>query len=267
MISVIHNLYKQNPYARESVVLNVKALQAAKVPFQYICFNDNGDVAIKDDLGAILNEPRVEYIYSEVNYGKKMCSGGWVGALPYVKGDYIHNTGQDDVFTPNFYRQLGGALDADPTLMLTYCNGISTNPNLTPKNVMLPLEPQPLYDNPFEAFKAWYGYGANGRDELTRANNFIAAPGVVYRKKLHELIGPPDLDNFLGSADFEFWSRVLFYGHKVKYFNLPLWLYRVSDFSTTNVTEDCKGKTVDWNKKILTKFQSLYKSLKTIKPS
>ena len=45
------------------------------------------------------------------NFGMGICSGGWVGALPLVEGNIIHNTGQDDVFTANFYHKAKLAFD------------------------------------------------------------------------------------------------------------------------------------------------------------
>jgi len=92
-ISVIHNTYRYNPFIRETVILNLLALRAAKVDYQYIVFNDNGDENIKKQV----EDLPILYHYSDYNFGKKICSGGWVGALPFVEGDLIHNTGQDDV--------------------------------------------------------------------------------------------------------------------------------------------------------------------------
>ena len=46
MISIIHNLYKRNPFVRETVLLNLKALDESIIDYQYICFNDNGDKEI-----------------------------------------------------------------------------------------------------------------------------------------------------------------------------------------------------------------------------
>ena len=37
-ISVIHNLYKRNPYVNESVQYNLHALKEANVDYQYILF-------------------------------------------------------------------------------------------------------------------------------------------------------------------------------------------------------------------------------------
>ena len=38
-ISVIHNLYKRNPYVNESIQYNLHALKEANVDYQYILFN------------------------------------------------------------------------------------------------------------------------------------------------------------------------------------------------------------------------------------
>lgn len=39
-ITIIHNLYKTNPYVNESVRYNIHALEDAGIDYQYILFND-----------------------------------------------------------------------------------------------------------------------------------------------------------------------------------------------------------------------------------
>jgi|SRR3972149_7276384 len=102
-VSVIHNLFRRNPYVNDSVILNLIALRNAHVEFEYILFNDHGDIEIKEDVKEYTDLPNIKYIYSNINYGNRMCSGGWVGALTYITGDLIHNIGQDDVFSSLFY--------------------------------------------------------------------------------------------------------------------------------------------------------------------
>ena len=58
-----------------------------------------------------------------------ICTGGWVGALPLVKGDIIHNTGQDDVFVVDFYKK-AKEIFSNPEMMFFSCNGIRTDANL-----------------------------------------------------------------------------------------------------------------------------------------
>ena len=71
-VSVIHNLYKRNPYVNESVRYNIIALEDAKIDYQYILFNDNGDKSIYDSISDIVeNNDNVKYIYSDINFGKK----------------------------------------------------------------------------------------------------------------------------------------------------------------------------------------------------
>ena len=118
-ISVIHNLYKRNPHVNESIRYNIHALEEINADYQYILFNDKGDQEIYDDVKDLLSD-KVEYYYSEYNFGMGICSGGWVGALPLVKGDIIHNTGQDDVFIDKFYKK---ALEVftNPEIMFFSC--------------------------------------------------------------------------------------------------------------------------------------------------
>lgn len=237
-ITVIHNTYRYNPYIRESVALNIKALQEANADYQYIVFNDNGDLEIQD----LVADLPVQYIYSNVNYGHRMCSGGWVGAIPFIEGDLIHNTGQDDVFTALFYKK---ALEAFNTINcdLVYCNGFKTKDNLTiTGELMGPMEQVWDYSNPRKVFNQWFGVIDN---KISQANNYIPAPGTVYKASLHGEIGAPDIDTFRGVSDFEYWTRVLFSGKKVVYLENPSWLYRLSEFTTTLEVIDGKVNEKD----------------------
>lgn len=253
MISVIHNTYRYNPLIRESVIINLIALKKAKVDYQYIVFNDNGDKAIGDLVGDL----DVEYYYSDINYGKKMCSGGWVGALPLVKGEYIHNTGQDDVFTCNFYVETVKALDSGYDLI--YCNGFKVREDLTATGELLGgLSNGWNYEVPREVFNFWLGVQNN---KITKTNNYIPAPGTVYKTNLHKEIGTPDIETFRGVADFEYWVRVLYYNKKIKYVPNPLWFYRLSQYTTTLEVIDGKLNEKDLSTHYLEKVKQKYQKL------
>lgn len=248
-ITIIHNTYARNEHVRESLSLNVKALEDSGLDYQYIVFNDNGDPLIEQDIEGLIKD-KVEYIYSDFNYGMKMCSGGWIGAQPYVKGDLIHNIGQDDVYTSLFYSSLFARLQ-DPNIYLAYANGLKVNSQLVSLNEALGPAQELNYSEPKRIFDFWFGRQGN---VLTRANNFIPAPGVVYKKKIHDIIGLPDLENFRGSADFEYWARVLFNGLGVSYDPRPLWLYRISEYSL-GTKPLAEKETPNWNNLILKKYQ------------
>lgn len=254
MISVIHNTYRYNPLIRESVALNLVALKKSNVAYQYIVFNDNGDKEIE----TLVKDLDVEYHYSNTNYGKKMCSGGWVGALHLVKGDYIHNTGQDDVFTPNFYTTSLNVLnttDCD----LVYCNGFKVREDLTATGELLGgLVNTWNYNLPREVFSFWLGVQDR---KITRTNNFIPAPGVIYRTDLHKEIGEPDIENFRGVADFEYWVRLLYYGKKIQYIANPLWFYRLSQYTTTLEVIEGKLNERDLSSHYLDKLKQKYQNL------
>jgi len=256
-LSIIHNLYKKNKHVNESVGLNLISLRKANIDYEYILFNDNGDIEIKEDIVEFLVDKNVIYHYSNINYGKKQCSGGWIGAIHILTGDCIHNTGQDDVFSEMFYKECMENLEKDENLMLCFSNAFITNENLIPTSFMLNPTVEINYSNSFNMFKWWFGVGENGKNEVTRANNNIPAPGVIYRKKLHDLIGEPDLDNFLGAADFEYWARILFYEYKCKCINKPLWLYRRSVESASNLPGNEKIINECVNK-IRNKYYNLY---------
>lgn len=260
-LSVIQSLYTVNPWIPESVYLTMDALTSTVKDFELILFNDHGDEKVKDLISKFLLDKRVRYVYSEKNYGQKVCMGGWVGALPYVSGDLIHAVGHDDIFTRAFYKKMVAELENDPELMLVFNNCFVTSESLVTSGAMIHIRPMPeYYTHPFECFKWWFGVGENGKDEVTRANNNIPGPGTIYRAILHKQIGEPDLDNYFGSADFEFWARVLFNKCKCKYLPDPMWLYRKSEHSISK--ENDVSRTLAWNEKIKAKYYKLYNERK-----
>ena len=229
-LTIVHSTYRKNKYVNESVWFNLLALKKADIDFQYIVFNDHGDEDVYDDVKEF--EPEIEYIYSEKNYGMTVCNGSWVGALPYIKGEYVHATGQDDVMTTLFYKRVLGYLESNKDVYVTYSNAFTTLENL--KNKAWTINPQADQTHliePDRAFRLWFGIE---HKKLTRANNGVLAAGAIYRSILHELIGLPDI-GFGGALDFEYWARVLFNGYRISYIPEPLWLYRQSEFSAGKV--------------------------------
>lgn len=247
MVTIIHNTYDQNMYVRESAELNIKSLQDSGIDYQYIIYNDHGDPSIIEDIRHLLNN-KVEYIYSNINYGMGVCSGGWIGAIPYIKGDCIHNIGQDDIFSSLFYIKSLELLN-DSDIYLVYSNGFVVNENLTFANQLMGPLHNMDYSNPKHVFDQWF---QRRGDVLTAANNYIPAPGVIYKTILHELIEPPNLVEFKGSADFEYWARILFNGFGIKYNPNPNWFYRMSRYS---YGQKSTATTDIWNKNILNKYQ------------
>jgi hypothetical protein len=248
-ISIIHNLYKRNPHVNESVQYNILALEEAKVDYQYILFNDKGDKDIYEDIKDLISN-KVEYYYSDINYGMGICSGGWVGAIPLLKGDIIHNTGQDDVFTADFYKKSIEIFN-NPEIMFFSCNGIKTDAELNQQDPMIYPYYKPDYSSPLDRFKEWFVVINN---EITQANNQLLAPGTLYRKELHKIIGEPNLKLFKGAADMEYWARMLLYEQKGYYHPIPLWLYRISDHSLSNL-----GGFEELNKTIFIEYKKLWK--------
>lgn len=261
-VSVIHNLYKKNPFVNETVRLNLLALELSGVEYQYILFNDNGDKEIKNDIKEFLSNKNVEYHYSKTNFGMRMCSGGWIGALPHVKGDLIHNTGQDDVMSSQFYELSVRFLDTHSDIYLIHTNCFKVNERLEVHSFGMNPEFKLNYADPISCFKFWFGIDEQ-LDQVTRANNNMMACGVIYRKDLHDLIGEPDLKEFTGAADFEYWSRILFNEYKCHYINQPLWLYRAPDISTENYSAgneiiDGKPNRGGWQQEAIQKIQDKY---------
>jgi len=161
-----------------------------------------------------------------------MCAGGYVGAEKegLVRGDIIHNIGQDDVMTSLLYSNALKYFKTEPDLYFVSSNGYRVDESLRFLGIMTDLRFNLDFRYPLDAFKLWFGM-APPEYKVTRANNYFLASGTMYRKELHNLIGYPDLDNFTGAADFEYWARILFNGYKGHYTPEPSWYYRMSKYS------------------------------------
>jgi len=237
-LSIIHNLYHRNEFVNQSTRLNIMALESSGIDYQYILFNDKGDKDIKKDIKEFLDNPNVEYVYSKVNYGRKMCPGGWIGALPYVKGELLQSTDQDDVMTTALYKLSLKVFEENPDIYMTHTNCFIVNQHLEIISSGINPAFTPDYSKPLDMFKLWFGI-EEPLNQVTRANNNVMHAGTIYRLSLHDAIGLPDI-KFRGAYDFEYWARILFNEYKCQFINLPLWLYRKSQYSAGN--EIIQGK-------------------------
>lgn len=259
-ISVIHSVFRYNPLIAESLELNLLALEQSQVPYQYIVFNDNGDKSIFDDIKHLLNK-NTEYIYSDINYGKHRCRGGWIGASKYITGDILHYTDQDDVMTSLFYENVYKTFMSNKNYMFFTSNAFVVNEDLS--YMSLGLNPRLTYDtykNVKYALRHCLGI-KTPEYKITDLYNPLLTPGTVYRKELHDLIGLPDLDTFGGIADFEYWLRIMYYGYIGNYVNLPLFYFRMSQYTTGNEIIDGKQNRAYWhevsNKLLIKKYSNL----------
>ena len=263
-ISIVQCVYKENPYILESLKLNLKAIEDSKFidDYEYIIFNDKGDKSVYESISNIVeNDKNIRYVYSDINFGKKKCRGGWIGSIPHIKKDLIHIVDQDDVVTKTFYDKcLREFKNKDIDLVTT--NGFKVNEDLTINNVMINLNFDFDYSNPIEGFKFWYGvgkkYGGDDLNKVTRANNNFLASGTIYRKELHNIVGLPNLDEYEGACDFEYWSRILFNERKCHYIKNPLWLYRISEYSAGLEIIDGKQNNEHHRKLALEKIKEKY---------
>ena len=265
-LTIIHGVYKRNPLIAEALYRNLLALREAEIEdYQYIVFNDKGDKEIYGDLAEYAFESedvplisKFDYIYSEKNFGKKKCRGAWIGALPYIKGDVVHFTDQDDIMSSNFYKYSLKAL-RNNNIDLVFSNSHHINESMEILHASMDPRYKPDYNDPINMFKFWFGIEAENK--ITRANNFMMSSGVIYRLKLHNEIGIPDLDEFEGAADFEYWSRVLFNEKKCKYISEPNWFYMKSQYTAANEIIDGKSNGEYWLQLAIEKVKNKYNEL------
>jgi len=189
-----------------------------------------------------------------------MCSGGYVGAIPYITGDVIHVTGQDDVMTTAFYMESMALFDFNPSIYFVTSNGYITDEHLGITGILINPEYYMDCSKPLEIFKSWFGISPPSY-EVSRANNGFLAPGTIYKRKLHDLIGTFDLDNFRGAADFEYWARILFYEYPGQYVAQPNWYYRRTEYTAGNAIIDGKPNNAHWRPLNLDMIKEKYTKL------
>ena len=270
-ITVIQSVYLKNPLVPDALVRNIVALTNSGIDFQYIVYNDKGDAQIEDDIKHFINTleidsnlernfNNVEYVYSDINYGKKMCTGGYVGAIPYIKGDLIHNIGQDDIYTEEFYTISMKTFIDNPEIYFVTSNALDLDEKFKSTNIMM--HPDLILDcsKPIEVFKIWFGI-TPPLYEVTQANNGFLAPGTMYKRELHDLIGEWDLENFRGAADFEYWARILYNGYSGYYISQPNWYYRMSKYSAGNEIIDGKPNRGYWQQLHIQAIKEKYTNL------
>ena len=270
-ITVIQSVYLKNPLVPDALVRNIVALTNSGIDFQYIVYNDKGDAQIEDDIKHFINTleidsnlernfNNVEYVYSDINYGKKMCTGGYVGAIPYIKGDLIHNIGQDDIYTEEFYTISMKTFIDNPEIYFVTSNALAMDENFKILKVMINHNHYMDCSKPLELFKIWFGI-TPPLYEVTQANNGFLAPGTMYKRELHDLIGEWDLENFRGAADFEYWARILYNGYSGYYISQPNWYYRVSKYSAGNEIIDGKPNRGYWQQLHIQAIKEKYTNL------
>ena len=233
-ISVIHNVFRYNPYIAESLELNLLALEQSQVPYEYIVFNDHGDENIFEDIKELVHKYKVTYVYSDINYGKHKCRGGWVGAEKYITGDILHYTDHDDIMTSLFYEYTYKTFLLNDEFKFVSNRAFMVNEDLTFSD----FSKQPIWAyNTKDEIKTVLRrcLGIKSPDyKITGAWNPFYASGTVYKKELHDLIGLPDIDTFGGVSDFEYWLRIFYNGVLGEFVNKPLWYWRISQYTSGN---------------------------------
>ncbi len=237
---------------------NLGALFSINNDFEYIVFNDKGDESIYEDIKHLIVDDRIKYVYSDINYGKKMCTGGWVGALEHINSKYIHNFSQDDVATADFYKKCIDKLESDDNIFLCHTNMIHTDESLNATGFQLDPNTQIDFSNSLSIFRQCFGIDSN--NNFSRNDNCVAAPAAIYRSALHDLIGIPDLE-FAGAMDYEYWMRILFNNYTMYYINEPLIYYRHSKYTAGNEIIDGKINRGYWQQESIKKIKNKYQNL------
>ena len=190
MLTVVQSVHNKNPLISLSTQTSILALDTLNIEFQYILYNDAGDPNIINDIPKHIREHKnFEYHYSDFNYGYGTAPGGFVGVIDLIKYPYVHQSNQDDFYTPSFYSlSLKNLLNTDDSYAAICSNCYHVDEEFEITAIPLPTDGplvNKLWSEPNSMFN-WI-FGIEGK-KLTTSNNFIYNPGTIYKKELYSKI-------------------------------------------------------------------------------
>ncbi|RZK29542.1 MAG: glycosyltransferase, partial [Hymenobacter sp.] len=167
-------------------------------------------------------DPRIQVVFNEQNSGSTFRQ--WNKGIALAQGKYVWLAESDDYAAPTLLQTLVARLEADPGVVLAYCNSYSVDqhdqllPTPTWEPFLAELDPH-LWKQDFTQ---------PGLDLIRRfmsyRNIIPNASAVLLRRRTLEQVGPAD-GSFRILGDWLFWAKVLAAG-KVAYVAQPLSYFR-----------------------------------------
>lgn len=208
-ISVIMPIYKSSLYLEEAIS---SVLKQSYKDFEFIIIDDNDvkDVEEKDKCSNIINSFDDKRIILINNNGNIGVTASINKSLKIAKGEYIARMDSDDVnATDRFFKQNLFLDNNDKyTLVGSFYETIDTKGDII-KKVSLP------YKN------------ENLKVELFERNPFTGG-GVMFRKKILDVVGAYEFHDNDFSEDYDLWFRLAKVG---KVYNIPQYLYKYRIYS------------------------------------
>ena len=219
-VSVIIPNYNHARYLSKRIesVLN-QSLRNIEVILMDDCSPDNSRDIIADYAA---QDSRIRVVLNEQNSGSTFKQ--WNKGIGLATGEYVWLAESDDYADPEFLATLVSRLDANPAVVLAYCNSYSVDEHSEP--MPTPTWEPFLSDLDAELWK--HDFTRPGLDLVRRFMSFRNiipnASAVVLRRSTLTQVGPADGSmRILG--DWLFWAKVMAAG-QVAYVAQPLNYFR-----------------------------------------
>ncbi|MBX9782833.1 MAG: glycosyltransferase [Chitinophagaceae bacterium] len=175
--------------------------------------------------GFVKSDVRFSCVFNTENSGSTFAQ--WNKGVRLAAGEYIWIAESDDAADPSLLEQLVARLDADPSIVLAYCQSNRMNE----KGIVTGTWKTYTDDLDQERFAT--DFVMEGKDYIHRflihKNTIPNASAVVFRKDIYEQVGaaPEHLKN---NGDWLTWLKMLCYG-KVAFVAKPLNYFRYHEQS------------------------------------
>jgi glycosyltransferase involved in cell wall biosynthesis len=121
LASVLVPTYNRRDYLRETLA---SALRQTFERFEIVVV-DNASAVDPADVVAGFDDPRIRYFRNASNLG---VTGNVIAACEKARGKYVAILGDDDLWEPEFLATLLAPLEADATLVLSFCDHAIIDP-------------------------------------------------------------------------------------------------------------------------------------------
>lgn len=195
--------------------------------FQAVVLDDFSADTSRDIIDAFVKtEPRFSKYYNTANSASTFVQ--WNKGVAMARSEYIWIAESDDSADPRLLQTLIAKLDADPELVLAYCqsNRMNAKGEFTGSwlDYTRDLDPDGLFESDFVM---------DGKDYINRfliyRNTIPNASAVLFRKSVYNKVGGAS-EIYKTSSDWLTWLKMLCYG-KVAFIAKPLNYFRYHEKS------------------------------------
>ncbi|MEI7736808.1 MAG: glycosyltransferase family 2 protein [Ferruginibacter sp.] len=223
MVTVIIPNYNHHPFLQQR--LQTVKLQTVDT-FECLVLDDNSSDMSRELINAFVKtDTRFSTIFNTENSGSTFAQ--WNKGVQLAGGEYIWMAESDDAADPSLLEDLVARLDADPSVVLAYCQSYRMNEKGAVTGTWK------TYTDELDKERFTTDFVMEGKDYINQfliyKNTIPNASAVVFRKSVYEqaAMAPEHLKN---NGDWLIWLKMLCYG-KVAFVARPLNYFRYHEQS------------------------------------